>query len=305
MIGQFLKKRAMDSDLFLAFYLQYMRLRRQRLARQARRTDPRQLIEQQHEQKFGTKPNLQNPRTFNEKIHWRKLHQDHPLFAIGSDKAAVRQYVAETIGEEYLIPLAQIAEKPEDIRFEELPESFIMKNTDDSGSSVLVRDKNEWTADRLIRAARIMRARPPMYLFNRVRQYRSIPRKTIIEYLLHHDDQLPEDYKIHVFNGRVGFIQVASPQKDSNGIYDVHWQRMGFEYHNPHLYEYERPQNLEHMLELALKLAEPLDYVRVDLYNIRGNIYFGELSMTSNGGLGWFRPAEYDLFWGEQWTLAR
>lgn len=262
-------------------------------------------VKQEFYRKFRYPLPLSNPQTFNEKIHWRKLYERNPFFVHAADKYAVRDYVQKTIGREYLVPLLQVVEKETDLRFEDLPRCFVVKGSHDCGSTTIIRDKHQYGQRRLRKNIRNILRKRTYYTHLREWQYQDIPARVLIEeLLLDQNGQVPPDFKLHVFNQKTEMIQVANAQHTKNAMYSPEWERLPFSMYNPQPEkEVPRPPQLKKMIALAEALAHPVHYVRVDLFNVDGRIYFGELTFTPNNGDAKFDPPEYDLYYGKKFTL--
>ena len=259
--------------------------------------------------RIGRPLNLSRPRSFNEKLQWLKIYDRDPRYAKLVDKYAVREHIAETIGEEYLVKLlAGPYESFDQIRFDLLPERFALKCTHDSGSAVICRDKA--TFDYAAARAKLSRALSRnCYWPARERPYYLVPPRIIVEeYLEDPDAQELADYKLMCFNGKVKCSFVCNDRFTPSGIlvtfFDRQWNRLPFERHYPaSRKEIPKPENYEKMVELAETLARDLTFVRVDFYDVGGKIYFGELTLYPGGGLEEFTPEEWDYRLGEWLVL--
>ena len=262
-------------------------------------------VKKEFYRKFGYPFPIDNPQTFNEKLHWRKLYERNPFFTMASDKVAVRSYVEETIGSEYLIPLVQVIDHHEQLDFGHLPEKFVIKGTHDSQSAFLVPDKTAISPRKLKKVAKKILARKNYYHHQREWQYKNIEPRCMVEVMLQtRDGNIPVDFKYHVFKGKVEMIQVADPEHDTNALYDNRWNRLPFSLHNPQPEKrIPEPKNLTEMTKIAIALAGDLNYVRVDLFQVRDRVYFGELTFTPHNGSGVFDPPEYDARIGELFSL--
>ena len=258
--------------------------------------------------KHGYWPNIRQPKTFNEKIQYRKFFQQHDLFQSCSDKYAVRDYVADVIGDAYLVPLIAVVENTEQLEFDSYGDNFVVKATHDSGSVFLCRD-GQFDAQKIIK-----RLNKKLAVNSGAKRnepwYSKITPKILVEQLLvTQDGRLPEDYKFHVFNQegeQKFFLQVDYDRHsghsrciyDENGqVTDISLNKTSNQQPLPEIKNYQK------MVEIALKLSQPFDYVRVDLYNLDGHIYFGELTFAHGSGFRKFTPQKYDLEWGELWKL--
>ena len=258
----------------------------------------------------GVYPDLENPRTFMEKIQWLKLHWYDPLACRCADKYLVREYVEKTIGGEYLNEIYAVWDSAEDVDLNVLPDQFVLKGTHGSHFNIICKDKAalDWEKEKkkLIRWSSIN-----YYWQNREWVYKDLKPRYIAERFL--DDGSGScliDYKIHCFNGKPMYCQVICDRvvdrDESMDWFDTEWNLMpftGLRKHPKRRPDMPKPENYETMIEIAGKLAAPFPYVRVDLYNIHGKIVFGELTFFPGSGLGTFTPGEYNEIIGAQLTL--
>ena len=256
----------------------------------------------------GETLNLNNPQTYNEKIQWMKLYDSTPLKTQLADKYLVRNWVAEKIGEEYLIPLLGVWNNFDEIDFNKLPDKFVLKCNHGCAYNIIVTDK--YTLD-------IADARKKInYWMNENFAYRvglelhyaNINRKIIAEQYIENDNSDLYDYKFWCFDGKVKYIQFLS-ERNTNGLkmafYDRDWNKQEFVYSYPlDTKTIEKPDNLEEMIYLAEKLAEGFNHVRVDFYRLNnGKIYFGEMTFTSCSGRCMWTPNEENLIMGQMIKL--
>ncbi|MDQ5987597.1 MAG: hypothetical protein CSYNP_03342 [Syntrophus sp. SKADARSKE-3] len=255
---------------------------------------------------FGYELNLDRPKTLNEKIQWLKLNHRTPLHTICADKYAVREYVKEKIGEEHLIPLAFHTRNPANIIPDNLPDyPFIIKTNHDNSGHIVVKDKStiDWKSVQETLKKKLKRN---YYYPGREWQYKDIEPYIIVEKLLMDEKgNIPNDYKLHCFNGRVAFIQVDLDRSidHKRNLYDVDWNFMDCVWIFNNGSALERPCLLPKMLSLAEIPAKDFHYVRVDLYNIGSAIYVGELTFSPGGGFEVFSPPEWDVKLGNMLIL--
>lgn len=253
--------------------------------------------------KTGYKLNLDNPKTFNEKLQWLKLNDRHPEYTKMVDKATAKDYVASVVGDKFIIPTYGVWNNVEDIEWGKLPNKFVVKSTGDSGGVVVCKDKNKFDIAAATSKLKKLGSRK-YYNQNREYPYRDVPHRYIAEALLENgkDTDIP-DYKIFCFNGVPYYIQVDVDRSvhHCRNIYDTNWNLQDLQIEFPNITDriIEKPQNLETMLELAKMLSQDKVHVRVDLYNIDGNIYFGELTFFHGSGIEKFKPIEWDYKFGE------
>lgn len=255
---------------------------------------------------MGKELDLENPQTYNEKLQWLKLNNRHPKYTMMADKYRVRQYIAETLGEEYLIPLLGVWDRAEDIDFDKLPEQFVLKCNHNSGLGMCIcRDKRELDVEKA-RSGLARGLKQDYYLRGREWPYKNIPRKIIAEQFMV-DPAQPNginDYKFMCFNGEPKCVFVCRNRSAGLNItvFDMDWERLHFgrRSHPAETCEICKPVNFERMIEFARRLSKNTAFLRVDFYEVEGKIYFGELTFFPASGLELFEPEEWDLRLG-QW----
>lgn len=243
-----------------------------------------------------------NPKTFNEKIQWLKLYDRNPVYTQMVDKYAVKKYVAEKVGEEYIIPTLGIYDTFNKINFDELPSQFVLKCTHDSGSVVVCDDKKNFDKDK---ARKLLEERLKINYFwlGREWPYKNVSRRIIAEKYMATSAEMI-DYKFMCFHGEPKLIFTCTERFKEEGLkvtfFDLNWNKMNFErYYPSSTKKIERPHNLDLMIKLARKLSSKIPFVRVDLYEIEGRVYFGEMTFSPGGGMEDFRPVEWDYILGE------
>lgn len=250
------------------------------------------------------KLHLDNPTTFTEKIQRMKLEDHNPLYPVIADKYAVRKFVADRIGEEYLIPLYGVYSSENEIPFEKLPNEYVLKATHDSGGMVVVPDKNQVDIKKVKKKLRKCLKRN-FYWKGREWCYKDIKPGIICEELLR--DPVKKDlydYKIYCFHGKPKMVLIASERgtKTKYDFFDTEFHPLDLRLSGPNSdTPKEKPKNYEKMLELAEKLSDGFQQVRVDFYNIEGRIYFGEMTLYDSSGLDPFDPDEWDTIVGSWW----
>lgn len=251
--------------------------------------------------KIGKRLNLQKPTSFNEKIQWLKLYDRNPRYTSMVDKYEVKKYVTDIIGEQYIIPTLGVYDHFEDIDFEALPDSFVVKCTHDSGGLVIVRDKKKLKIEEA--QHKIEKClKYNYYLAGREWAYKNVKPRIIIEKYMEDnsgengDDGL-FDYKIFSFDGEPKIIQVDFNRfiDHKRNLYDIDWNYLNVTIEYPTNPEYiiKRPAVLDEMLLLASKLSKGIPFVRVDFYCIHNQIYFGELTLYHGSGIEMFEPKSF------------
>lgn len=243
------------------------------------------------------------PVTFNQKIQFRKLYDNNPLYAICSDKYRVREYVRNKIGEKYLIPLYLVTDKLTIDQWNKLPNSFVAKANHNSGPVQIVKDKTRVNAKTIIDELN-NQLTIDYGIISMEKYYSNIPRKIIVEKYLKGDI---EDYKIHCFGNEELYIDICTRETGvtESILYDKNWQNLGVTAGKLSDKKFDKPKNFNIMIKIAKKLSEDFDYVRVDLYNIDGKIYFGELTFCENSGFGKFSDENWDYKFGSFWDQSK
>ena len=252
---------------------------------------------------------LNNPKTFNEKLQWLKIHDRNPEYTTMVDKYKVRKYIADTIGEQYLIPLIAVYDKVEDIDFSKLPQKFVLKCNHNSGVGMCIcKDKSKLNI-RKVKKGLKKGLKQDYYLTGREWPYKNVERKIVCEKFMEDKDSPDlKDYKFMCFNGEVKCVFVCSNRFSKDGlritIVDKNWNVLPVK-RPSHKTEdmIEKPKNYQLMLELAEKLSKDIPFIRVDFYEVNGKVYFGELTFFPGNGLEEFEPEEYDRILGDYINL--
>ena len=252
---------------------------------------------------LGRTLDLKHPTTFNEKLQWLKLYDRKPEYKMMVDKYAVRDYIKEKLGEEYLIPLIGVWENPDEIDFGVLPEQFVLKCNHNSGLGMCIcRDKSKLDIDKVRKELKKGLVQD-YYLTGREWPYKDVPRKIICEKYMSEGNGDIKDYKFLCFNGQVKAILVCAERASKDGVkmtfFDTKWNVMPFKRSCPRIKEdITKPLKLDDMLMYAHKLAEGIPFVRVDFYEIEGKVYFGEITFYPASGFSPFYPEEWDSILG-------
>ena len=254
---------------------------------------------------MGKRLNLKKPQTFNEKMQWLKLYDRKPIYTKMVDKYEAREYIKEKIGEEYLIPLIGVYNKFEDIDFKKLPNQFVIKCTHDSGGLVVCRDKIKLNLKKV--KEKINNSLKRNYFYGgREWPYKNVKPRIIIEkYMEDAKSKELVDYKFFCFDGEPKFIYISEGLENHStakiSFLDMDFKRAKFERSDYKPFDIipDKPKNFEKMKELTKILSKNITFLRVDLYEINGKIYFGELTFTPCGGYLPFKPKEYDKILGE------
>lgn len=269
-------------------------------------------IKYRFKKRLGYSCNLKNPQTFNEKIQWLKLNDHNPLYPKLIDKVGVKKIVADVIGEEYVIPtLYGGYSRFDDIPFEKLPNQFVIKCNHDAASVIVCKDKNKFDYEKAKKKIKCALNTNYYHYDGKQWGYKNIKPQVFVEKFMQdgNKDDLC-DYKFMMFNGECKCVFVCADRNSGLRVnfYDVNWNLLPFTRHYPNTdYEIPKPQNLEKMLGIAKKLASVLEnpFVRIDLYDINDNIYFGEYTFYPGGGFEDFTPLEWDYKMGSWMDLSK
>lgn len=259
---------------------------------------------------IGASLNLNNPRTFNEKLQWLKIHDRNPQYTKMVDKYEVKKYVADLIGDKYIIPLLGVWDNFDDIDFSSLPDSFVLKCTHDCGGLVIVKDKSKldvMSAKKKIQSS----MKRNYYWMSREWPYKNVKPRIIAEqYMVDDSGTELRDYKFLCFNGKVRSIFTCTERFSSLGLkvtfFNPNWEEMPFERHYPKSQvPIQKPHCLDEMKKLAEILSKDIPFVRVDFYEVNRHVYFGELTFYPGGGLEEFTPSCWDKVFGDWIELPK
>lgn len=254
------------------------------------------------------KLNLSNPHYYFDKLQWLKLYWRDPLATKCADKVLVRDYVRNKIDGEILIPLVGIYTEFDEIDFNLLPNQFIIKTNNGSGNNVICWDKNklDWK-DTKKRVKRNLSKK--FYLKEREWVYKDIKPKIIIEELLTNEDEIPCDYKFFCFHGEPKMIQLNIDRFGDHveNFYNEYWELIDkkFSMNNDKKRYRTEPENFNLMKSIAHQLSADFPHCRVDLYNIKGKIFFGEITFFPHGGATKVIDEDFELMLGSYLDLKK
>ena len=254
---------------------------------------------------MGYPLDLENPKTFSEKLQWLKVNYRDPIQTVMVDKHEAKNFIAQRVGEQYIIRTLAVWDSVEDIDFDALPNQFVLKCTHDSGGIVICKDKS--SLDREAAKAKLRASLKRDYSkIAREWAYQNVPRRIIAEkYIseLGNDDLL--DSKMYSFHGEPKLTVVCSDRFSKTGtrmnFYDINWEPMGihFGHYPPLSTEFPKPATYEEMKRLTAELSKDCPFLRVDFYEIKGRLYIGELTFFPGAGLEQFCPMTKDYELGE------
>ncbi|MGG2140289.1 ATP-grasp fold amidoligase family protein [Symbiopectobacterium sp. RP] len=253
--------------------------------------------------RFKELPNLKMPTTFNEKIQYRKIHDRNPLLTIMADKLASKIYVQEKTDSVYIPRVLWEGISLESLYHEKLPSNFVIKANHGSQTNLFIKDNQL----------------PPLHELEKLRQkwfshdqarvlgewaYANIPRKIFIEEFMEFEGSVPDDYKFFVFHGKVKLVQfdVGRFTNHQRSILDPEWNEYDLEYSYPKVTPLPpKPFFLDEMILAAEKIAEDIDFARVDLYWFDQKVTFGEITLYPGAGFEKFPDIFYDELFGSFW----
>ena len=262
-----------------------------------------------YETRIGKNLNLKNPITFDEKLQWLKLYDRKDEYTVWADKYEVRNYVAEKLGEQYLIPLLGVWNSADELKLDDLPEQFVLKCTHDSASVCICTNKKnfDWNAamDKLQKSLN-----QNYYWHSREWPYKNITPRIIAEaYMTDESGTELKDYKIYTFGGEPYLIQVDFDRFHNHrrNLYTTEWEYIDetIEYSKDPNVKIAKPEHLEEMLECSRKLAVGTISLRTDFYSINGKIYFGEITFYQEAGFAHFEHEEFAKKLGDQIKLPK
>ncbi len=255
---------------------------------------------------MGRHLDLDNPKSFNEKLNWEKFFYRHPLMPKLVDKYDAKEYVAKTIGEEYVVPNYGVWSSPEDIDFNKLPNQFVLKCTHNSGTGMVIcRDKSKLNLD-TVKAGLYKGLKERFYMNAREWAYKEAnPRIIADKFLDDHTGAEIQDYKFLCFNGEPKYVYLSIKGKNIyENYYDMDFNPVNINHSFPRKTpEFEKPRDFEKMKELAAKLSSGFPHVRIDFFDVDGHVYFAEFAFYDWAGIRPFKDYQMDLDLGKYFIL--
>ena len=256
---------------------------------------------------IGKRLNLENPVTFNEKLQWLKLHNQNPEYSKMVDKYEAKKWVAERIGDEYIIPTLGVWDSFDEIDFNQLPNQFVLKCTHDSGGLVICKDKNHFDK---VKAKKKIEAslKRNYFLVGREYPYKAVKPRIIAEQYME-DTATKElrDYKIFTFDSIAKALFISSDRQSGQttaDYFDINFKSLDFTWGYPHSKVLpSKPKSFDQMVKAAECLAKDTEELRVDFYEVNGKAYFGEMTFFDGSGFDEFHPEEWDKKFGDMIKL--
>lgn len=271
----------------------------------------KEYLSRMFEAKMGRRLDLECPKTFNEKIQWLKLYNRKPEYTVMVDKYLVRDYIRERLGEEHLIPLIGVWDDPDKIDFDALPDRFVLKCNHNSGLGMYIcRDKSKMDVQAVKDGLRRGLAQN-YYLTSREWPYKDVPRRIICERYMTDSEGSADftDYKFFCFDGKVYCVMVCLERSSGDTkfyFFDRDWRLKRLNprgINAPEGFTIPKPSCMDEMFEIAASLSRGIPFVRVDLYQSNGQIYFGEMTFFPDGGFDANLLPKTDEYFGNMIVL--
>ncbi|EDP71889.1 hypothetical protein FBALC1_12347 [Flavobacteriales bacterium ALC-1] len=259
----------------------------------------------------GKKLDLKNPKEFNAKIEWYKVFYRPKILNLMVDKYAVRAYVEEKIGSEYLNEIYGVYEHAEDIPIDKFPNKFVVKATHTSSHNLIVSDKKTLNKGKAVKRFKKWLSKNQYYRIGQEWAYKDVQPRLIVEKFLKEDDKTSlVDYKFYCFDGKAKFIDVHIDRDEDHkqGCFDLDYNLLPFgksKNYKSISEGIEKPSNLNEMIRCSETLAEGLPFVRVDFYSINGKTIFGEMTFYPSDARKDFYPEEYNEIIGDYFKLPK
>lgn len=261
---------------------------------------------------MGKRLNLKSPQLFQEKIQWLKLYDRNPLYTTLVDKIQIKDYVAEKVGSQYVIPLLGVWERAEDVEWDKLPEQFVLKTNHSGGNTGVIICRDKVTFDRQQAIDKLNASlRHDVYKELREWPYKNVVKRVFAEELVDVGSTMKDltDYKWYCFNGEPKFCQVIQDRnkRETIDFFDTEWNHQEFVGLNPSVDQAtpspKCPPNLGTHLRIARVLSKGIPFSRIDLYDTGEKTLFGEVTFYPASGIGCFRPEKYNELLGSMITL--
>lgn len=263
---------------------------------------------------LGHTLNLDNPTSYNEKLQWIKLYDRNPIYVKYVDKVAVRDFIANTLGDEYLIPLIGVWETPDEIDFATLPRQFVLKCNHNSGTGMCICKDKFSISEEKVKEDLHKGLKEDYFYFGREWPYKFVKRKIICEqFMVDESGTELKDYKVMCFNGEPKLIELHMGRftdHQTQDFYDTNWNKTditqgGISVYGTSTSDVPKPDTLDKMLEFSRILSKNIPHVRIDWYSINGRLYFGEMTFFDGSGFDPYDRYEDDLLLGSWINLPK
>lgn len=246
---------------------------------------------------LGKKLDLENPKSFTEKLQWLKLHDRKEIYSMMVDKVKVKEYIKSVLGEQYVIPLLHTWKNVDEINIDKLPNQFVLKWNHDSGSVVICKDKSSFdlqSAKEKLRRGQTENG----YWHGREWPYKNVQPLLFAEtYMGGGNNECLTDYKFFCFHGEPKFMYISKDiaNEARTDFFDMEFNRLAIRMKDPNSDILpDKPEKFEEMKKIAQLLSKDIPHVRIDFYIIDNKIYFGEFTFYHNSGFMNIQPAEWD-----------
>ena len=272
--------------------------------------DDKKYLEKMFNGMMNERLNLDNPKTFNEKLQWLKLFDRKDEYIKMVDKYEAKKYISDSIGNQYIVPTIGIYNKFDDINFNNLPNKFVIKCTHDSGGIVICKDKSKLDIKKAKKKIDRCMSKNFFY-YGREWPYKNIKPRIMIEKFLEDENQLEIfDYKFFCFNGKVEYLYVSSGSHSSKQkiqFFDKNFTPVNCTRKDYATFDVipKRPKNFDKMIQLSEFFSDNIEHIRIDFYEINGKLYFGEFTFYTGSGYIPFESKEWDLKLGSLIDLKR
>lgn len=266
------------------------------------------LLKREYKKRTGQDLNWDNLQTYNEKMQWDKLYNRDRRKTIFSDKYSVRSHIKEVCGGKYLVPIYGVWDDFDKIDFSTLPNRFVLKLNNGSSTNIIVTDKSKLDIQSARKKFKRWMKIDYSLLSGFEMQYKNILPKIIAEKYIEAPEGDLWDYKFLCFSGEPKYVWVDTGRysKHKRNVYDLDWNLQPWNQFNYGNYEgiIEKPKNYEEMLSIVRALCKGFTHVRIDLYNVDGQIYFSEMTFTNGSGFEPIEPKEYNYMLGKLWDIG-
>jgi len=267
-------------------------------------------LKYQYHYVFGKKLNLKHPKSFNEKLQWLKLYDRNPLYTVLVDKYAVKEWVANKIGSDFVIPTLAVYDTVEQIDLNKLPGQFVLKCTHDSGSVIICKDKRSFDLEE---AKSVLSDKLKTNFYKKYREwpYKGVKPRIIAEEYKEDSSGELRDYKVYAFNGKCDYLMVCYDRSKGETkfvYYNRRWEIIkDFSYDGLKFGDslsINRPVNLDLIFQFSESFSKNIPFVRIDFYEVDGNLYFGEFTFFPTGGIESKRPRVLEDYLNEQLIIT-
>ncbi|MCL1892107.1 MAG: glycosyl transferase [Alphaproteobacteria bacterium] len=292
----------------LSDFIKYIRLRARRIDENLPEKDIRFILGYRFRRAHGYDLNLDNPRSYSEKIQWLKFYYHDSLITLCADKYRAREYIADAVGPQYLVDLIGVYRSADEIDFDKLPEQFVLKVNWGCKQNIICRSKKDLDVAKAREKLRKW-TRPAANIYFRGFEwgYKNIVPRIICEKYIPEMDKGGTEYEFFCFNGKPVWIMLRGFDEQGRHIsdeFDLNFKRMPFKKNmGRSTGDIKKPKEFKEMLELCKKLAEPFPLVRINIIKLKTGLKIGELTFTPGSGLLKFHPEEWDFKLGEMLKL--